>query len=85
MKVKRGGAPPGSRAGGPREAAHHTLGKATFTRFQEKLKWKRDLEWALDAVLELQSGDLGLVARNLTESATVMLTIAAEIRRELRQ
>jgi hypothetical protein len=56
-----------------------------FTHATKKLKWKRSLEYALDAVLEAESGDLGLIARNLVESATEMLAVAAEIRRGLRQ
>jgi hypothetical protein len=56
-----------------------------FTRSQEKFKWKRALELALDSVLETESGDLGLIQRNLVEAATEMLQVAAEIRRELRQ
>jgi hypothetical protein len=77
--------PPESRAGGPREAAHHTLDKIPITRYAEKLNWKRALESALDAVLEAESGDLGLIERNLVDAATSMLAVASEIRRELRQ
>jgi hypothetical protein len=56
-----------------------------FTHKTGKSKWKRDLEWALDAVLEADCGDLGLIERNLVEAATSMLEVASEIRRELRQ
>ena len=78
--------PPGNRAGSPREeAAHTTLGKANVTQCPEKFKWKRALESALDGVLEAESGDLGLIERNLVEAATEMLCVAAEIRRKLRQ
>ena len=47
----------------------------------DRRKWKHSLERALDA----ESGDLGLIERNLVESATEMLSVAAEIRRGLRQ
>ena len=80
-----GDCPPENRAGGSREEAAHTLGRTTFTRFQEKLNWKLDLERALDAVLDAGSGDLGLIERNLVEAATSMLAVAGEIRRGLRQ
>ena len=51
----------------------------------ERVKWKRSLELALDAVLEAESGDLALVAKNLLEAATMMLLVASEIRGRLRQ
>ena len=50
-----------------------------------KLKWKRVLELAFDAVVEAESGDLGLIARNLVEAATAMLVVASEIQGRLRQ
>jgi hypothetical protein len=59
--------------------------RAHFTHDSKKLKWRRSLERALDAVLEAESGDLGIVERNLIEAATSMLDVAGEIRRELRQ
>jgi hypothetical protein len=54
-------------------------------RLQElgKLKWKRSLELALDAIVEAESGDL--IERNLVGEATEMLSVAAEIRTRLRQ
>jgi hypothetical protein len=51
----------------------------------EQLKWKHSLELAIDALIEAQSGDLGLIERNLVEAATEMLKVASEIRRRLRQ
>jgi hypothetical protein len=78
--------PPGSSEGGPREeAAHNPLSRTHVTHSLQNLKWKRALESALDGVLEAQSGDIALIERNLVESATEMLEIAAEIRRGLRQ
>ena len=50
-----------------------------------KLKWKRSLELALDAIVEAESGDLGLIERNLVGAATEILSVAAEIRMRLRQ
>jgi hypothetical protein len=50
-----------------------------------KAQVKRALELALDGVLEAESGDLGLIERNLVESATEMLVVASEIRRRLRR
>ena len=79
--------PPGNKEGGLREeAAHNTLCKTNITQCAEQCKsWKRTLALALDGVLEAASGDLGLVERNLVESATEMLAVAAEIRWRLRQ
>jgi hypothetical protein len=87
MKVaERGGAPPGNKKGGPREEAAHTLDKTNITQCAEKFKsWKRTLALAFDGVLEAESGDLSLIERNLVESATEMLRVAGEIRRQLRQ
>jgi hypothetical protein len=53
------------------------------TQQAEKLKSKRALELAIDAVIEAKSGDLGLIERNL--AATEMFGVASEIRRRLRQ
>ena len=57
--------PPRNRAGGPGEAAHNDYALSVITPSPEKLKWKRALELALDAVVEAESGGLGLIARNL--------------------
>ena len=51
----------------------------------ENVKWIQRLEFCIDAIYESLSGDLGLVARNLVESATEMLVVAGEIRRRLRK
>ena len=51
----------------------------------DKHRWKRSLECACEPMLEAQSGNLCLIERNLVESATEMLSVAAEIRRGLRQ
>ena len=77
--------PPRSRAGGPGEAAHTDYALSVITPSPEKLKWKRSLELALDAIVEAESGDLGLIERNLVGAATEMLSVAAEIRMTLRQ
>jgi len=69
-------------AGGDLEANQR---HAHLTHETENRKWKRALEWALDAVLEADSGDLGLIERNLVEAATSMLEVAGEIRKSLRQ
>ena len=58
---------------------------SVITPRPEKIKWKRALELALDAVVEAESGDLGLIARNLVEAATAMLVVASEIQGRLRQ
>jgi hypothetical protein len=80
------GSPPGSSEGSPRqETAHHSLGKTYFTRDTEKRNWRRSLELALDALIESESGDLSLIAQNLTQAASEMLSTAVAIRRELRQ
>jgi hypothetical protein len=50
-----------------------------------QVKWKRSLENCLDAAIEAESGDLGMVERNLVEAATEMLSVAYEIRAKLRQ
>ena len=85
--ARQGGAPPGNRAGDPREEAAHVDNRgSSVTQYSEKVKaWKRSLALTLDAVWEAESGDLGLIVQNLTEAATEMLTVGAEIRRELRQ
>jgi hypothetical protein len=49
------------------------------------VKLRRDLWAALDAVEEARSGDLAMAERNLTEGATLMLSLASEIRGTLRQ
>ena len=86
MNATSRGSPHGNRAGGPsEEAAHHSLDGTHVRRFRQELNWKRALESALDAVLEAQSGDIGLIERNLVESATEMLAVASEIRRRLRR
>jgi hypothetical protein len=55
--------------GGPRKDAAHGDGSGShITQYSEKLKWKRLLEWALDAVLEAEFGDLGLIQLNLVEA-----------------
>jgi hypothetical protein len=83
--ARQGGAPPESRAGGPRkEAAHHALDRTHVRHSPQKIKWQRALELALDGVLEARSGDIALIERNLVESATSMLEVAGEIRRRLR-
>jgi hypothetical protein len=70
-------------AGGDLEANQR---QTHFTQCAEKFKsWKRTLALAFDGVSEAESGDLGLVERNLVESATEMLAVAAEIRSRLRQ
>ena len=74
---------PRSRAGGPGEAAHTDYALSVITPSTEKLKWKRSLELALDAVTEAKSGDLGLIERNLVDAATEMLRVASEIRSRL--
>jgi hypothetical protein len=85
--VERGGAPPGNRAGGRREEAAHTDDSGRNVRqYSEKVKmWERSLALSLDGMLEAETGDLGLIQRNLVEAATEMLAVAAEIRGELRQ
>ena len=77
--------PPRSRAGGPGEAAHTDYALSVIMPSPAKLKWKRALELALDAVVKAESGDLGLIARNLVEAATAMLVVASEIQGRLRQ
>jgi hypothetical protein len=69
-------------AGGDLEANQR---QTHFTHETEKSKWKRSIELTLDAVLEAESGDLGLIERNLVAAATEMLCVASEIRRRLRQ
>jgi hypothetical protein len=49
------------------------------------VKLRRDLFLALDCVEECRSGDLALKERNLIEGATLMLSLASEIRGTLRQ
>jgi hypothetical protein len=44
--------PPRSRAGGPGEAAHTDYALSVIMPRPAKLKWKRALELALDAVVE---------------------------------
>jgi hypothetical protein len=48
-------------------------------------RWKQTLQHAHEAVEEADSGDLGLIDRNLVEAGTQMLVVATEIRAELRQ
>jgi hypothetical protein len=86
-RIEARGAPPGNKkaalAGGNVEANEYD--NQEVTQDATKLKWKRSLELALDAVTEAKSGDLGLIERNLVEAATEMLGVASEIRGALRR
>ena len=88
MKPSKEGSPTSkkapSRLRAARRKAKHR--KVRIILYQvERVKWKRALELALDAILEAESGELEMIARNLLEAATVMLLVASEIRGRVRQ
>ena len=86
--LHEGESPPnanGQLKGLTRRKRQEELASPIITPSADKGKWISELWLAIDAVSESQSGDLGLVARNLVEVATQMLSVASEIRRRLRQ